>query len=457
MLYVPGTREKKTIPAGNCADSGGNRSHGARFMSLSPKLFEEAKKYIPGGVNSPVRAFGSVGATPVFIKEARGARIYDVDGNEYVDYVLSWGPMILGHAHPQVVEAVCRAAAKGTSYGAPTELETEMAKMIVDAFPSIDMVRMVSSGTEAVMSAIRLARGYTGRQKIVKFEGCYHGHGDSLLVKAGSGVATIGIPGSPGIPAKLAELTITVPYNDREAVSAAVERHKDDLACIIVEPVAGNMGVVPPRAGFLNHLRTLCDRHRIVLIFDEVITGFRLAYGGYQNIAGIKPDLTCLGKIIGGGLPVGAFGGKREIMEKLAPLGPVYQAGTLSGNPVAMTAGIATLAVLRKKAEEYKALERLTAALCGEIGALFRRKGIPVRINQAGSLFTIFCTAGEVYDFASADKSDRQLFARFFRGMLAQGINMAPSQFEAAFLSFAHGDDEIGKTVEACAKTVQSL
>ncbi len=426
-------------------------------MSLSPKLFEEAKKYIPGGVNSPVRAFGSVGSTPIFIKEARGAKIYDVDGKEYVDYVLSWGPMILGHAHPQIVEAICRAAGRGASYGAPTELETEMAKMIVAAFPSIDMVRMVSSGTEAVMSAIRLARGYTARQKIIKFEGCYHGHGDSLLVKAGSGVATIGIPGSPGIPPKLAELTITVPYNDPEAVNAAVEKHKDDLACIIVEPVAGNMGVVVPRPGFLEDLRTLCDRHRIVLIFDEVITGFRLAYGGYQNIVGIKPDLTCLGKIIGGGLPVGAFGGKRDIMEKLAPLGPVYQAGTLSGNPVAMTAGITTLTLLREKAGEYENLGRLTSALCTEIGGLFQRKGIPVRINQTGSLFTIFCAAGEVYDFGSADKSDRELFARFFRGMLARGINMAPSPFEAAFLSFAHGKEEIGKTIEACTKTIQAL
>lgn len=426
-------------------------------MSLSPKLFEEAKQYIPGGVNSPVRAFGSVGATPIFIQEARGAKLYDVDGKEYVDYVLSWGPMILGHAHPQIVEAVCRAAGRGTSYGAPTELETEMAKMIVEAFPSIDMVRMVSSGTEAVMSAIRLARGHTGREKILKFEGCYHGHGDSLLVKAGSGVATIGIPGSPGIPLKLAELTITLPYNDREAVSAAVEKHKDDLACIIVEPVAGNMGVVLPRPGFLEHLRALCDRHHIVLIFDEVITGFRLAYGGCQNIAGIRPDLTCLGKIIGGGLPVGAFGGKRDIMEKLAPLGPIYQAGTLSGNPVAMTAGITTLTLLKEKTGDYEKLGKRTASLCKEIGGLFQRKGIPVRINQTGSLFTIFCTANEVYDFRSADTSDRELFARFFRSMLAQGINMAPSQFEAAFLSFAHGDEEIGKTIEACTKTVQAL
>ena len=315
----------------------------------SKSLFRKASKYIPGGVNSPVRAFRSVDSTPIFIERASGSRIYDVEGREYIDYVSSWGPMILGHSHPEVVRAIQKAAEKGTSYGAPTELETEMAKLIVDAFPSIDMVRMVSSGTEAAMTAIRLARGYTGREKIIKFEGCYHGHADSLLVKAGSGVATLGIPGSPGVPRRLAELTITLPYNDIEAAISAVDLYKDDLACVIVEPVAGNMGVVLPRKGFLETLRDITRRHKILLIFDEVITGFRATYGGFQNLAGIEPDLTCLGKIIGGGLPVGAFGGKKAIMEKLAPSGPVYQAGTLSGNPLAMSAGLATLNILKKE------------------------------------------------------------------------------------------------------------
>ncbi|PKN05652.1 MAG: aspartate aminotransferase family protein, partial [Deltaproteobacteria bacterium HGW-Deltaproteobacteria-9] len=302
---------------------------------LSRTLFEKAKKIIPGGVNSPVRAFGAVQATPIFIREAQGSRVIDVDGNEYVDYVMSWGPMMLGHSHPVVTEAIRQAAGRGASYGAPTELEVEMAEILIDAIPSLQMVRMVSSGTEAVMSAVRLARGYTGRNKIIKFAGCYHGHADSLLVKAGSGVATLGIPGSPGIPAALAELTITLPFNDIEAVEAAVELHRDDLACVIIEPVAGNMGVVSPKPGFLEKLRDVTEKHGVLLIFDEVITGFRLTYGGYQNLIHIEPDLTCLGKIIGGGLPVGAFGGKREIMERLAPIGPVYQAGTLSGNPVA--------------------------------------------------------------------------------------------------------------------------
>ena len=423
----------------------------------SKSLYEEAVKYIPGGVNSPVRAFKSVESTPVFISRASGSKIYDVEGREYIDYVASWGPMILGHGYPGVIAAIQAAAEKGTSYGAPTELETEMAKLIVGAFPSIDMVRMVSSGTEATMSAIRLARGYTGREKIIKFEGCYHGHADSLLVKAGSGVATLGIPGSPGVPRKLAELTITLPFNDIDAVTSAVSLHGDDLACIIVEPVPGNMGVVLPRTGFLEALREITRRHGILLIFDEVITGFRLTYGGFQNLAGIEPDLTCLGKIIGGGLPVGAFGGKKEIMEKLAPSGPVYQAGTLSGNPVSMSAGIATLNILKGSSENYVRLDHRTSFLCEELKKLFDRKDIPVHINRAGSMFTVFFAKDKVFDFTSAAKSDTKLYARYFREMLSHQIYLAPSQFEASFLSLAHTDEDMEKTLDACAKSLQSL
>ena len=423
----------------------------------SKSLYEEACKYIPGGVNSPVRAFKSVESTPVFISRASGSKIYDVEGREYIDYVASWGPMILGHSYPGVIAAIQAAAEKGTSYGAPTELEIEMAKLIVSAFPSIDMVRMVSSGTEAAMSAIRLARGYTGREKIIKFEGCYHGHADSLLVKAGSGVATLGIPGSPGVPRKLAELTITLPFNDIEAVTSAVSLHGDDLACIIVEPIPGNMGVVLPWTGFLEALREITRRHGILLIFDEVITGFRLTYGGFQNLAGIEPDLTCLGKIIGGGLPVGAFGGKKELMEKLAPSGPVYQAGTLSGNPVSMSAGIATLNILKRSAENYVRLDHRTSLLCEELKKLFDRKDIPVHINRAGSMFTVFFTKDEVFDFTSAAKSDTKLYAHYFRNMLSHQIYLAPSQFEASFLSLAHTDEDMEKTFDACAKSLLSL
>ena len=424
---------------------------------MNAKLFEEARKVIPGGVNSPVRAFGAVNATPLFISKARGAKIYDSEGREYIDYVLSWGPAILGHCHPEVIEAIEAAARRGTSFGAPTEMETEMAQMIADAFPSIEMVRMVSSGTEAVMSAVRLARGCTGRDKIIKFEGCYHGHSDSLLVKAGSGVATLGIPGSPGVPRQLAELTVTVPFNDLEAVKSIVEKEGTQFACIIVEPVAGNMGVVLPQEGFLQGLRELSTKHGILLIFDEVITGFRLIYGGFQNLSGIKPDLTCLGKIIGGGLPVGAFGGSREIMEKLAPTGPVYQAGTLSGNPVAMAAGIATLKLLKGKKEEYNKLEGMTARLCNRMERLFEEKGLSCRINRIGSLFTAFFTGDEVWNYATAAKSDTKLFARYFRGMLARGVNLAPSQFEAGFLSFAHTEEDLEKTIEACGETIKTL
>ncbi|MBW2630904.1 MAG: glutamate-1-semialdehyde 2,1-aminomutase [Deltaproteobacteria bacterium] len=415
-------------------------------MDISRSLFQESQRYIPGGVNSPVRACGSVGYDPVFINRASGSKVYDADGREYIDYIGSWGPMILGHAFPAVVDAIRQAAERGTSYGAPTEMEIEMARLVVDAIPSIDMVRMVSSGTEAAMSAIRLARGYTKRNRIMKFEGCYHGHADSLLVKAGSGVATLGIPGSPGVPEELAKLTITAPYNDIEAVKSAMDRYGDEIACVIVEPVAGNMGVVPPAPGFLEGLREITAEKDILLIFDEVITGFRLTYGGFQNIAGIKPDLTCLGKIIGGGLPVGAFGGRRDIMENLAPAGPVYQAGTLSGNPLAMAAGIATLNCLQKTGV-YDALEEKTARLCAGIRKTFEEKGISHRINRVGSMFTLFFTPEDVIDFASAAKSDTKLFSRHFGKMLAGGVMIAPSQFEASFVSLAHTDEDINATL----------
>ena len=424
---------------------------------MSRQLFEEAKKIIPGGVNSPVRAFKAVGGRPVFMREARGARITDVDGREYVDYVMSWGPLILGHAHPAVVEAIKDRAGKGTSYGAPTPLEVGLAEMIIEAFPSMEMVRMMSSGTEAVMTAIRLARAFTGREKIVKFEGCYHGHADSLLVKAGSGVATQGIPGSPGVPKHLAELTLTVPFNDQESINKVFEEHGQEIAAIIVEPVAGNMGVVAPQPGFLVNLRELTKAHDCLLIFDEVITGFRLIWGGYQGIAGIEPDLTCLGKIIGGGLPVGAVGGKRIIMEQLAPLGPVYQAGTLSGNPLAMTAGITTLALLQHSTDCYEVMDRLTFSLCEEMKPLFAGQGIPVTINRMGSMFTVFFTSEPVSDFASASRADTEMFARFFRGMMNNGISLPPSQFEAWFLSLAHNHEDMDETLAACASTLKNL
>jgi glutamate-1-semialdehyde 2,1-aminomutase len=422
----------------------------------SSDLFDKAKNLIPGGVNSPVRAFKSVGGVPRFINRACGSKIYDIEGREYVDYVASWGPMILGHAHPAVVNAIIEAAGRGTSYGAPTPAEIEMAELISAAFPSIEMVRMGNSGTEAVMSAIRLARAYTGRNRIIKFEGCYHGHADSLLAKAGSGIATFGIPGTPGIPAELASLTMTLPYNDISSVVAAVERYGDETACIIIEPVPGNMGVILPTSGFLQELRNLTHDRGILLIFDEVITGFRLSYGGYQEIIGIKPDLTCLGKIIGGGLPVGAFGGRRDIMEILAPNGPVYQAGTLSGNPLAMAAGIATLKVLRDESF-YGNLERKRALVCNQISDCLNEKGIPFQLNSIGSMFTIFFSSEKVTDFASAIKSNTERYAKFFRGMLENGIYMAPSQFEAAFVSAAHTDLDFEKTVDACKKVLRNI
>lgn len=419
-------------------------------------LYEKASRLIPGGVNSPVRAFRAVGGDPLFIRRASGARVFDCDGNGYVDYLSSWGPMILGHAHPVVVRAIAEAAKDGTGYGLPTEREVEMAETLVSAFPSMDRVRLVSSGTEAVMSALRLARAFTGRDGIVKFEGCYHGHSDALLAKAGSGLATFGIPGSPGVPAAFAELTITLPYNDSGTFERLLENRRDHIAAVIVEPVVGNMGVVPPAPGFLESLRKETAKRGIVLIFDEVITGFRLAYGGWQTLSGIDPDLTCLGKIIGGGLPVAAFGGKREIMEMLAPEGPVYQAGTLSGNPLAVAAGLATLRILKEE-DPYRDLDRCGRGLCGELSVIFRDAGIPVTLNRMGSMFTLFFQPGEVKDFATASRSDTDRFARFFRGMLREGVLFPPSQFEAAFLSTAHGNEVLERTIEGCRTVVRTL
>lgn len=416
--------------------------------TLSKKLFETAQRLIPGGVNSPVRAFKAVGGQPHFIARGKGARLYDADGNVFVDYVLSWGPLILGHAPASVVKAVARAATRGTSYGAPTALEVTLAQMIVEAIPSMERVRLVSSGTEAVMSAIRLARAYTGRDAILKFEGCYHGHVDSLLVKAGSGAATLGIPDSPGVPADLARHTLTVPYNDIGAVERLLEAHRGNLACVIVEPVAGNMGVVPPRQDFLSRLRELTNHYGIVLIFDEVITGFRLGYGGAQDRYGVIADLTCLGKVIGGGLPVGAYGGSYKLMKLIAPEGPVYQAGTLSGNPLAVTAGIETLKML-KKPGIYRQLEERARTLGDGLSRTAREAGIGVTLNRVGSMMTMFFTPGPVTDYASAMKSDTQAYAAYFRAMLAQGVYLAPSQFEAAFLSTAHTSADIAKTLKA--------
>jgi len=419
--------------------------------------FAAAGGVIAGGVNSPVRAWKSVGGDPVFVSHAQGSKIYDAAGREYIDYVLSWGPMILGHAHPEVIAAICQAAQKGTSFGAPTDAETNMARLICEAIPSIERVRMTSSGTEATMTAIRLSRGYTGRNMIIKFDGCYHGHADSLLIKAGSGVTTLGIPGSPGIPEELARLTLSLPYNDINALENAIERYASQLAAVIIEPIVGNMGVVLPQEGFLKKLRELTAQYGIVLIFDEVITGFRFHFGGYQNLIGIKPDLTCLGKIIGGGMPVGALGGKRDIMERLAPIGDVYQAGTLSGNPVAMSAGIATLNILKSKTTSFTLLTNQADDLCKETEKMFAKRGIAVCINKFCSMFTIFFQEGPVYDLSTALKSNTGLYARFFHGMIKNGIWLAPSQFEAGFLSFAHADKDIDQTLSALAETLKTL
>ena len=405
-------------------------------------MFQEARKLIPGGVNSPVRACRSVGCDPLFIKRAAGASLFDVDGNEFLDFVGSWGPMIMGHAHPAILDAICKAAGNGTSFGAPTPAEIDLASLVVEAVPSIEKVRFVNSGTEATMSAVRLARGYTGRKTVVKFDGCYHGHADSFLVKAGSGVITLGIPGSPGVPDDIVRNTISIPYNDLDILEQTLRDASLEIACVIVEPVAGNMGCVPPAEGFLPKLRSLTKELGIVLIFDEVITGFRLSYGGAQGLFGISPDLTCLGKIIGGGLPVGAYGGKTEIMDCIAPDGPVYQAGTLSGNPLAMAAGIAALKLLQRQ-DFYDELEATSAWLAGQLQDIALKVGLPVQINRAGSLLTSFFTAEPVTDFASAMKSDTDLYARHYRQMLSRGMYLAPSQFEVAFISAAHTIDDL--------------
>jgi glutamate-1-semialdehyde 2,1-aminomutase len=430
----------------------------AAFMKItrSIKLFEKAQHLISGGVNSPVRAFRSVGGQPRFIKRAKGARLYDLDGNTYIDYVLSWGPMILGHASPTVVSAIKNAAERGTSYGAPTELEVDLAAQIRDAFPSMEKSRLVSSGTEAVMSAIRVARGFTKRDGVLKFEGCYHGHSDYLLAKAGSGLTTLGIPDSLGVPADFAKHTLTAPYNDIRTVQRILRDRGKDLACIIVEPVAGNMGVVPPAPDFLPALRQLATDHDILLIFDEVISGFRVHYGGAQALYGVTPDLTVLGKIIGGGLPVGAYGGRRDIMDLIAPAGPVYQAGTLSGNPLAVTAGLATLKQLRAK-NLYKQLEERSAALARGVADEAKRAGIALTQTRVGSMLTSFFAQEPVVDWNSAKKADTKRYGLFFHGMLEQGIYLAPSQFEAVFLSTAHTSADIEKTIRAARVAFKSL
>ncbi len=410
---------------------------------------------MPGGVNSPVRAFRGVGGTPRFISRAQGALMTDVDGQTYIDYVGSWGPMILGHADEEVRDALREALARGTSYGAPTELEVLMAEEIIDAVPSVEMVRMVNSGTEATMSAIRLARGVTGRTKLVKFEGCYHGHGDSLLVKAGSGVATLGLPDSPGVPAALAQNTLTVSFNDAGALQQVFDEHAD-IAAVIIEPVVGNMGCVPPRENYLGEVRDITRRGGALLIFDEVMTGFRLARGGAQGLYGVLPDITTLGKIIGGGLPVGAYGASRDIMNHIAPAGAIYQAGTLSGNPLAVTAGLTTLKRLRD-ASVYERLERAGQRLCEGIGAAAREAGLETHTNRVGSMFTMFFTGEPVTDWATASKSNRELYGKFFHAMLKEGVYLAPSQFEAAFISIAHTDEVLEQTIQAAHKAFERI
>jgi len=417
------------------------------ITSISAQMFQQARKVIPGGVNSPVRACRSVGCDPLFIERAKGASIYDVDGNEYIDFVCSWGPMILGHAHPSVLAAIAEAMAYGTSFGAPTPKEIELASMVVDALPSVEKVRFVSSGTEATMSAVRLARGYTGKKVIVKFDGCYHGHADSFLVKAGSGVITLGIPGSPGVPDEIVKNTVSIPYNNEEILEKTLRDASLDIACVIVEPVAGNMGCVSPAPGFLQKLRSLTFELGILLIFDEVITGFRLAYGGAQEYFGIMPDLTCLGKIIGGGLPVGAYGGRADIMDKVAPDGPVYQAGTLSGNPLAMAAGIATLKLLKKEGF-YTQLNDKAAGFAERLRELSERTQIPVCLNRVGSLMTGFFTTEVVVDFSTAMTADMERYGQHYRQMLSQGVYLAPSQFELLFISAAQSEKQLDRALE---------
>jgi glutamate-1-semialdehyde 2,1-aminomutase len=410
--------------------------------TISEKLFRQAQQIIPGGVNSPVRAYRSVGGNPPFLARGQGSHVFDVDGNEYIDYVGSWGPLLLGHRHPEILAALERALAIGTSFGAPTEAEVELAGAICDAVPSIEMVRLVNSGTEATMSAIRVARGFTGRDLIVKFEGCYHGHVDSLLVKAGSGMATLGIADTHGVPKAFCDTTVALPFNSLEAVEAAFRTHGERIAAVIVEPVVGNMGCVPPLPGFLGGLREITERHGALLIFDEVMTGFRVAFGGAQQLYGIRPDLTTLGKVIGGGLPVGAYGGRKDIMSKVAPAGPIYQAGTLSGNPLAVAAGLAMLRHLKSHPEVYQRLDRITAEICAAAPA-------GVTVNRVGSMFTFFFAEGPITDYESAKRSDTARFGKFFRQILERGVYLPPSQFEAAFVSAAHTDEDVRRTIEA--------
>jgi len=426
------------------------------MTTKSQDLFARARRLMPGGVNSPVRAFRAVGGDPLYIASGQGSKITDVDGKSYIDYVLSWGPLILGHCHPEVVEALAGVLKTGTSFGACTPGEVELAERICEAFPSIERVRLVNSGTEATLAALRVARAATGRDKILKFEGCYHGHGDSLLVKAGSGVATLGLPDSPGVPKALAELTITVPFNDLAALEQAFRAHRGQFAAAIVEPAVGNAGCVAPRPGFLERLRTLTAEQGTLLVFDEVMSGFRVAYGGAQQLYKIRPDLTTLGKIIGGGLPVGAYGGKAVLMDLVAPAGPVYQAGTLSGNPLAVAAGLKTLEVLRRPGT-YEQLDALAEKLAAGLAAEAAKASLPLTVNRVGSMFTAFFTSGPVTDFASAARSDKAAFGRFFRALLERGVYFPPSQFEAAFLSLSHSEDDVSTTLQAAAQAFAAL
>ncbi len=433
---------------------------GARRRSMgetkSERLYRQAEAVIPGGVNSPVRSCRAVGTNPLFIASGKGSKIFDVDGNAYIDYVGSWGPLILGHAHPEVVAALKAAAERGTSFGIPTTLEVELAQLISELVPSMEMVRLVNSGTEATMSAIRVARGYTGRSKIIKFDGCYHGHADALLVKAGSGVATLGIPGSAGVPADFVRYTLSLRFNDLEQVAEVMQKQGEEVAAIILEPVAGNMGVVPPEPEFLAGLRSWCAETGALLIFDEVMTGFRVALGGAQALYGVRPDLTCLGKVIGGGLPVGAYGGRRDIMSKVAPLGEVYQAGTLSGNPLAVTAGLTTLKLLTQTGV-YDELEERSSYLFDEMNRLAAKHNVPASMNRVGSMGCLYFTDQPVVDFDSAQTADTQKFAQMFCAMLQQGIYLAPSQFEAAFVSLAHDQEDIAKTLAAADEALKEI
>lgn len=425
-------------------------------FNKSQSLYERALKIIPGGVNSPVRACKSVGADPLFIERADGCLIYDADGNRFIDYIGSWGPMILGHRHPAVVEAINAVLGRGTSFGAPTGLEIQLAEMVIDAVASVDVVRMVNSGTEATMSAIRLARGVTGRDLVIKFDGCYHGHADTLLVAAGSGVATLGIPGSPGVPEDVARHTLSLPFNDIEAVQRVMAEKGDQVSCVIIEPVAGNMGLVPPAAGFLESLRAETEKHGAILIFDEVMTGFRVAYGGAQTLYGIRPDLTCFGKVIGGGLPVGAYGGKKEIMSQIAPQGSVYQAGTLSGNPIAMAAGIATLEQLKKEGV-YESLAEKSSRLAAGLDEAARKSGVAARVDHVGSMLGMFFADRNITNFKEAKTCDLERFSDFYQGMRQSGIYLAPSQFEVLFLSAAHTDEHIDVTLSAAQQVLKNL